>query len=119
MSNIERSPNAQNNEAFCFIIRSSSLHSSQRVNLAPARARHPHRLLDFLRLEVCRRKKLNSRLRKNRVPDPRVKAVCAQLPGELARSAVRFVLAQSNAPARKCRLVVGQLVADPESALKN
>src|SRR5437016_11757096 len=95
---------------------SSLLEAAARVG---AREQRPNQQRDSSQLEVCRHKKLNSRLRKNRVPDPRVKAVCAQLPGELARSAVRFVLPQSNAPARKCRLVVGQLVACPASALNN
>src|SRR5256886_17447678 len=82
---------------------SSLLEAAARVG---AREQRPNQQRDSSRLEVCRRKKLNSRLRKNRVPDPRVKAGCAQLPGEAAPSAMRFVLLQSNEPARKCRLAV-------------
>src|SRR5438094_5434401 len=94
----------------------SSFEAAARVG---AREQRPNQQRDSSRLEVCRRKKLNSRLRRNRVPDPRVKAGCAQLPGELAPSAVRFVLPQSNEPARKCRLPVDRPVVCPASALNN
>src|SRR5437660_6697282 len=95
---------------------SSLLEAAARVG---AREQRPNQQRDFSRLEVCRRKKLNSRRRKNRVPDPRVKAGCALLPGELEPSAMRFVLLQLNEPARKYPLGVDRPVACPASALNN
>src|SRR5256886_15070853 len=95
---------------------SSLLEAAARVG---AREQRRNQQRDSSRLEVGRRKKLKSRLRKNRGPDRRVKAGCARLPGELAPSAVRFVLPQSIEPARKCRLPVDRSVVCPGSPLNN
>src|SRR6266446_1674404 len=129
MTNVERSPNAKMTKRrtlpsffgfrHSFVIRHSSFHSFQRANPARVKGLRLRPQRDSSRLEVCRRKKLNSRLRKNRAPGPRVKAGCARLPGELAPSAVRFVLPQSNEPARKCRLPVDRPAVCPASALNN
>src|SRR5256885_4074183 len=94
---------------------SSLLEAAARVG---AREQRPNQQRDSSRLEVCRRKKSNSRLRKNRVPDPRVKAGCALPPGELALLAARFVLKQSDEPAQKYPSAVDWPTEGPATAIK-
>src|SRR4029450_12406232 len=86
---------------------------------ARATEQHPHPPLDFSPSEVCCRKKSNSHLRKSRVPDPRERGACGPPPGELAPSAARFVLQQSDEPVERCPRVVVPPTACRPSALNN